>query len=115
MLDYMDYDLPKKERLNKKDFRGIKWTKRGETDHFVLLLKTNETGLKRIGVSIRKAAGGAVVRNKMKRLAKEFFRLNKHLFKDSNNHLIKIKKLPPKLTWDITKIELKTLLDGNIH
>jgi ribonuclease P protein component len=111
----MEFNLPKKERLNKKDFRGIKWTKHGETDHFILLLHGNETGIKRIGVSIRKAAGGAVVRNKMKRLAKEFFRLNKHLFKDSQNHLIRIKTLPPKLTWDGAKIELQSLLNGNIH
>ena len=111
----MDFNLPKKERLNKKDFRGIKWTKDRETDHFILLIHGNNSGIKRIGVSIRKAAGGAVVRNKMKRLAKEFFRLNKHLFRDSHNHLIKIKKMPPKLTWDITKKEFQGLLNGNTY
>jgi len=111
----MEFTLPKKERLNKKDFRGIKWTKRRETNHFILLLHENKIGIKRIGVSIRKAAGGAVVRNKMRRLAKEFFRLNKHLFKDGYNHLIRIKTLPPKLVWEGTKIELQNLLSGNIR
>lgn len=111
----MEFTLPKKERLNKKDFRGIKWTRYRETDHFILLLHENEIGIKRIGVSIRKAAGGAVVRNKMRRLTKEFFRLNKHLFKDGYNHLIRIKTLPPKLTWEGTKTELQSLLNGNIH
>ncbi len=110
----MDFNLPKKERLNKKDFRGIKWTKLRETDHFILLIHGNDLETKRIGVSIRKATGGAVVRNKMKRLAKEFFRLNKHLFKNSHNHLIKIKTLPPKLTWNTTKNEFSALLNGNI-
>lgn len=111
----MEFTFTKKERLNKKDFRGIKWKKYRETDHFILLLHNNEKGIKRIGVSIRKAAGGAVKRNKMKRLAKEFFRLNKYLFKDNENHLIRIKTLPQKLTHEATFQELQNLLNGNIR
>jgi len=111
----MEFTFTKKERLNKKDFRGIKWKKYRETDHFILLLHDNDTGIKRVGISIRKAAGGAVRRNRMKRLAKEFFRLNKYLFKDSKNHLIRIKTLPQKLTHEVTFRELQCLLNGNIQ
>ena len=109
----MDYRLSKEERLNKKDFRGIKWTRGRETEHFILLLHKNQDSVKKIGVTIRKKVGGAVLRNRMRRLIKEFFRLNKNLFRDCNNHLVKVKKLPEKQKWNTIKEELKILLGGN--
>jgi ribonuclease P protein component len=109
----MDYRLSKKERLNKKDFRGIKWVRGRESDHFILLLHKNQDSAKKIGVTIRKKVGGAVFRNRMRRLIKEFFRLNKDLFKDCHDHLIKVKKLPEKPTWNTIKEELRILLGGN--
>ncbi len=107
---YMEYRLTKKERLNKKDFRGIRWTKETETDHFILLLHKNRESAKKIGVTIRKKVGGAVFRNRMRRLIKEFFRLHKDLFKDCHNHLIKVKKQPQKPTWKDIDRELQNLL-----
>jgi ribonuclease P protein component len=109
----MEYCLTKKERLNKKDFRGIKWVKNAETHHFILLLYRNQNSIKRLGVTIRKKVGGAVFRNRMRRLIKEYFRLNKSLFKDCHNHLIKVKKPPTKLTWSDINSELQELLSGN--
>jgi len=106
--------LTRKERLNRKDFRGIKWEKHGETTHFVLLSSKNEQNLKKIGVSIRKKTGGAVLRNRMKRLVKEFFRLNKHIFTDCCNHLVRIKTIPQKMLWKDINSELHSLLNGNI-
>ncbi|MBV6505076.1 MAG: Ribonuclease P protein component [Deltaproteobacteria bacterium ADurb.Bin026] len=114
-MNVMEFTFTKKERLNKKDFQGIKWKKYRETDHFILLLHNNNTGIKRLGVSIKKAAGCAVKRNKMKRLAREFFRLNKYLFNDNKNHLIRIKTLPQKLTHEVTFQELHCLLSRNIQ
>ncbi len=109
----MEYRLSKKERLSKKDFRGIRWTRRTESDHFILLLHTNRDSAKRIGVTIRKKVGGAVLRNRMRRLVKEFFRLHKELFKDCHDHLVKVKKLPEKQTWNAVREELRILLGGN--
>jgi ribonuclease P protein component len=109
----MEYCLLKKERLSKKDFRGIKWMRGRESDHFILLLHKNRDSAKKIGVTIRKKVGGAVFRNRMRRLIKEFFRLNKDLFKDGHEHLIKVKKLPEKLTWNPIQEELRILLGGN--
>jgi ribonuclease P protein component len=109
----MEYCLTKKELLNKKDFRGIKWVKGAESRHFILLLYRNKNSIKRLGVTIRKKVGGAVFRNHMRRLIKEYFRLNKSLFKDCHNHLIKVKKSPQKLTWNDIGKELQDLLSGN--
>jgi ribonuclease P protein component len=105
--------LSKNERLKKKDFRGIKWARGRESDHFILLLHRNPNSIKKIGVTIRKKTGGAVFRNRMRRLIKEFFRLNKDLFKDCHNHLIKVKKLPQKPSWNVINKELQSLLGGN--
>ena len=45
---------------------------------------------------MRKKTGGAVLRNRMKRTIKEFFRLHKELFRGGQDSLIKVKKIPPE-------------------
>jgi len=109
-LDPMANSFSKDERLKKGDFRGIRWKKHAETSHFLLLLHGNEQGQKKLGVTIRKKTGGAVVRNRMRRLVKEFYRLNKDLFPDRHNNLLKIKQVPERLTWTEIDKELHELL-----
>lgn len=106
----MANSFSKDERLKKGDFRGIRWKKHAETSHFLLLLHGNEQGQKKLGVTIRKKIGGAVVRNRMRRLVKEFYRLNKDLFPDRHNNLLKIKQVPERLTWTEIDKELHELL-----
>ena len=108
-----DHRLTKKERLNRRDFQSIKWKWSKETDHFALLMSRNDKGLKRIGITIKKRQGGAVLRNRLRRLIKEYFRLNKEAFKDSHDHLVKVKEIPQKLLWKEIDLELKGLLDGD--
>ncbi len=106
----MTYTLKKNELLKKGDFRGIKWVRRGETAHFLLLGHKNRCAEKRIAIGVRKKTGVAVVRNRMKRLIKEFFRLHKELFADCSDSLIKVKKMPPNIKWKDTSEELQRLL-----
>ena len=47
--------------------------------HFVVYAHPNEKGATRLGLSISRKVGNAVVRNKIRRWIKEFFRLNKPL------------------------------------
>ena len=76
------YSFPKRDRLlNRKDFVNLnRLGKRYHTKHFLVIVKENDTGINRLGVTVTKKTGNAVKRNRVKRLAREFFRLNKHQF-----------------------------------
>ncbi len=104
--------LKKRERLKRGDFRAAAWTKCSETAHFVLLAADNGCGARRFAVTIRKRTGVAVVRNRVKRIVKEFFRLHKDLFREDSNSLIRVKGLPESLTMGSVEPELLTLLSS---
>ncbi|MCX8022742.1 MAG: ribonuclease P protein component [Syntrophorhabdaceae bacterium] len=104
------FSFTKSERLKKGDFRSIRWRKVRETEHFILLCNRTDTDRKRIAVTTRKKIGGAVDRNRIRRMVKEFFRLNRQLFYESHDHLVKVKRLPQKKTWKDIKTELENLL-----
>ena len=79
------FSLRKSERLLKRaDFgRLSRHGKRINADYFVVLYSRNSLGKLRLGVTVSKRVGRAVIRNRVKRLVREFFRLNKVLFSDS--------------------------------
>jgi ribonuclease P protein component len=104
--------LTKQERLKRGDFRGAAWTRCSETAHFVLLTTENRSGIKRFAVTIRKKTGVAVVRNRVKRIVKEFFRLHKNLFREDSNSLIRVKGLPERLSMESMGPEIMTLLSS---
>jgi ribonuclease P protein component len=106
----MEQTLGRAERLGKRDFRYVKWTKSANTAHFLLFKSKNENSTKRFGVVVSRKVRGAVKRNRIKRLLREFFRLNKDLFRDYCNHSVRVMRMPATPTWDSVSRELRTLM-----
>jgi ribonuclease P protein component len=106
----MKYTLKKDERLGKGDFRRLKWTKAGRTSHFLLFKNKNPQSTKKFGVVINRKIKGAVNRNRVRRILREFFRLNKGCFENCHNHFIRVNDLPKKLSMGALSTELETLM-----
>ena len=70
------FSLAKKKRLGSKEqFKAVMARGRRLSDGLLTLyMAQNDCGYPRLGVSIGKAHGGAVVRNRLKRLLREAFR-----------------------------------------
>ena len=106
----MGCTLNRRERLGRREFRRAKWKKRGSSPHFLLFACSNEVSRKRFGVVIQRRIKGAVVRNRIRRSVKEFFRLNKHLFEDSHDYHVRIVAMPERIRWDTVSAELRALV-----
>jgi len=88
------YTFSKSERLlNRKDFVNLnRLSKRLHTPHFSISLKQNGRALTRLGITVSKRIGNSVKRNRVKRLIREFFRLNKALFPQGHDIVVVAKK-----------------------
>lgn len=104
----MRLSFSKSERLGRREFRRAKWKKQAGTPHF-LLFKSGEGPDRRFGVVIQRKIKGAVVRNRMRRSVKEFFRLNKDLFEDRHHYYVRIVRTPERIRWDAISLELRAL------
>src|SRR5207245_427153 len=72
--------LPRTIRIRKRaDFLKLERTGRRRAGTcFVVLTQLRENGGSRIGITASRRVGGAVVRNRVKRLVREFFRRHQH-------------------------------------
>ena len=64
--------------MRKADFDAVyRNGKRRSSSHFTVFLKANDLPESRFGFSIKRALGGAVVRNRMRRRIREMVRLHR--------------------------------------
>lgn len=68
--------FPKGARLTKRsEFLSLsRGGRKVTTRHFIVISKANDRKINRMGVTVSAKVGGAVVRNRIKRLLREFFR-----------------------------------------
>ena len=75
------------------------------TPHFLLLWKEREPAGTRVGFTVSKKVGNAVIRNSIKRRLREFYRQNKSLFIQADINIV-AKKGAEVLDFHHVSIEL---------
>jgi ribonuclease P protein component len=72
--------FPKSARLRKRpEFLSLSRTgKKVHSPNFIVISKSNERGESRLGITVSGKVGNALVRNRIKRVVREFFRRRRH-------------------------------------
>ncbi|MCX7981916.1 MAG: ribonuclease P protein component [Syntrophales bacterium] len=96
-----DRRFRKCERLTKrKDIaRVFAEGRRSGSGYFKWIIAPNGIGKTRFGIITSRRIGGAVKRNRIKRLLREVFRLNKHHFPAGHDIIVIVKKPLPPLSY----------------
>jgi ribonuclease P protein component len=106
------FSFPKDRRLlNRKDFVNLNRSgKRYRTGHFTVLYKENGLITARLGITVNKRIGNAVRRNRIKRLIREFFRLNKESFQEGYDVIVIANRGAHDLEFNDIKEELGNII-----
>ncbi|HOG17997.1 MAG: Ribonuclease P protein component [Syntrophaceae bacterium PtaU1.Bin231] len=102
----------KDERIrNRKDFQVVydRGARKG-SQHFVVVSLENTSGTRRLGITVSKKVGNAVKRNRIKRLVREFFRLNKTRLPGARDIVVIARRHRDDLTFRKVSRELEELL-----
>jgi ribonuclease P protein component len=107
-----EQDFPKSHRLLKRsDFaRRAEGVERLGTQNFAVIQVGNSLGIARLGIVVNRKVGNAVTRNRIKRLVREFFRLNRQSI-DAGKDIIVIANKGARIGafWDV-EMELRKVL-----
>lgn len=101
--------FPKSARLTRRsEFLSLsRGGRKFHTPHFVVISKTNDKEENRLGVTVSARVGKAVVRNRIKRLLREFFRRHHHEIPSHQDILIIARREAGELSLDQVTGELR--------
>ncbi|NIO11678.1 MAG: ribonuclease P protein component [Deltaproteobacteria bacterium] len=94
--------FPKKAHLTRRsEFLSLsRGGKKVYTPHFILISRANQREVHRLGITVSAKIGGAVVRNRIKRVLREYFRKNQNSVASHRDLLIIARKGAADLTHD---------------
>ncbi len=110
------FSFPKKKRLvSSKEFKAVLARRiRADDKVLTLYIAENAGGWPRLGVSVGKSCGNAVIRNRLKRLMREVFRQNQEQIPAGFDYLLMVSrqsKFPDKLTFEQVQSSFLRLVD----
>jgi ribonuclease P protein component len=100
------------ERILKRNDFSVAYQqgKRLSSKNFIIYLHPNQTGTRRLGITVSKKIGDAVQRNRIKRLLREFFRLNKDRLPAGQDIVVVSRRDTSNKKYDEVRQELEGLL-----
>ena len=110
------FSFDKKSRiLKREDFLRIgQKGRRLRTRHFTVLYIENDIGNTRCGITVSKKIGNAVIRNRVKRRLREFFRLNRDNLKSSTDYIFIARNGSSELEYCEIKDELLSVFTKKV-
>ena len=109
--------FPKEARLTRRS-EFLLLSRRGRKSyapHFIIIRRDNDHLGKRLGVTVSSKVGNAVVRNRVKRGLREFFRRGRENFRDHQDTVIIARRGAGELSFPAMTAELRKAIGPDLH